>query len=941
MTDSGKRRSLTVSTIILCFRIWAYAQVEAGWVQGRVTNKTTSTGIEDIEVVLTNTAQGELLRSKTGGSGEFLLMGVPSGEYELRFRKEGFPEYVVHVRVQAGCNSVIEGQMAGEGSQVSSRIIAQWQRPVELWSCQVDRFGRTSMDNFPVARNIWNLLQTQHPPAVTETIDEGGFQTGVVQLIGVHGGTWTQNSYRWDGMNITNPYEPGKPLAYPTIGTLEELDVESTFHPAEIPAAGAEFGMISRRGGERFHGQAETYYLGDPFQSSNLDQRLRSFGFQTTPHFKRFPEAEFSFGGRVPLWQQWSYFASFGIQHLSRVIPDFATVPATTVSGGLLRLDGSVGPKDQLAGAISGQIVKNSNLGARPGLDPLATLLGNDRFELLQGHWLHRHSDRSISELSFGFSHSSPTDTLQHGVTTPSCTQLFTGKIRGSAPLESDSALSRFSLLGQMQSFRSSGRWRHQLRAGVDLEESLATEELRVYNGLQLFLFPGTSPAEVAEFNSPSHAMQRLREFSFFAEDGLQLGNEIFIRAGFNLNSSNAFLPKQVSGAGVFAPQRVFAGADHVVHWTTISPRSKIVVPFRSRLGTTRIIAGFSRYYHLLPASYADFANPNALSGALYRWNDRDQDGVFQRGEEGTLLRVFGGHYSSVDPNIKRPFTDEWGVALEHDFGRRIQTGARLLQRDSKRLVHTVNVGVPPSAYTPVTVLDPGDDGIPGTSDDRLLTVFNQDPRTLGQDRYLLTNPAGVSTTYKGVETNVTARFPDQGFVSISFTAYKSVGESNPGNSVFENDATVVGTRFDSPNTTRNARGRLFFDRAYLARIAAHEQIPFGIQLSSVVAYFDGLPFGRKLIIPDLNQGPFFVMATPRGKPGGVRTEFNMNFDQRVSREFKLRSTRLSLILDTFNLLNLNRNLREFDITGPLFAKRKPTEVENPRVFRIAAKLSF
>jgi hypothetical protein len=75
---------LILSTIILCFQIWAYAQVEAGWVQGRVTDKTTGTGIEDIEVVLTNTAQGELLRSKTGGSGEFLLMGVPSGEYELR-----------------------------------------------------------------------------------------------------------------------------------------------------------------------------------------------------------------------------------------------------------------------------------------------------------------------------------------------------------------------------------------------------------------------------------------------------------------------------------------------------------------------------------------------------------------------------------------------------------------------------------------------------------------------------------------------------------------------------------------------------------------------------------------------------------------------------------------------------------------------------------------
>jgi len=122
--------------------------------------------------------------------------------------------------------------------------------------------------------------------SVPGNIDEGGFQTGIIQLLGVHGATWTQNGYRWDGMNITNPYEPGKPLTYPMLGTVEEMNAASTFHSAEISAAGADFEMISRRSPEKFHGQAEAYYLGEPFESSNLDSRLRSFGFQTTPHFK-------------------------------------------------------------------------------------------------------------------------------------------------------------------------------------------------------------------------------------------------------------------------------------------------------------------------------------------------------------------------------------------------------------------------------------------------------------------------------------------------------------------------------------------------------------------------------------------------------------------------------------------------------------------------------
>jgi hypothetical protein len=433
--------------------------------------------------------------------------------------------------------------------------------------------------------------------------------------------------------------------------------------------------------------------------------------------------------------------------------------------------------------------------------------------------------------------------------------------------------------------------------------------------------------------------MQRLREYSFFAQDGFQSGR-FLIRAGLNLNRSNAFLPKQTSGAGVFATVRAFGGASHVVSWTSLSPRIKVVIPLHGSLGDTRIIAGYSRYYHLLPASYADFANPNALGGALYTWNDKNQDGAFQRGEEGTLLRVFGGPYSSVDPNLKRPYTDEFGLAAEQNLGPGIQAGVRLLERNSRRFVHTVNVGVPPSAYSPVTVIDPGDDGIPGTNDDRLLTVYNQNPGTLGQDRYLLTNP-GLNSTYKGVEANVTGHFAGQDFVSASFTAYKSEGETNPGNSVLENDPGVIGTLFDSPNTTINSRGRVYFDRAYVAKITAHEQIPFGIQLTTIVAYFDGLPFGRKLIVPNLNQGPIFVMATPRGEPGGFRTQFNMNFDQRASRDFQLRSMRMSLMLDTFNLLNLNRSLTEYDITGPLFAQRKPVVVENPRVFRVGARLTF
>jgi hypothetical protein len=938
------RSLIAVAIIVICgFSNLAYGESDRGWIRGTFTDQLTATGVENVEVTLVDASGRDVLRTRSSSSGEFLLYAIPSGTYDIIFQKPDLPEYRLYsVRVRAGCESTIHVQMEQTRSNVQSAAISGWQQTAaDLWSCQLDLFDQIRIRNLPAARNVWYLLQSQAPSSVTDHIDEGGLQAGAIQLVGVHGGTWTQNSYSWDGFNITNPYEPGKPLTYPFFGMLQEFRIANGSDSAETTAAGADFQFISRHSGATFHGEAQAYDLGEPFQSSNLDDRLRRFGFDTTPHFNRFPEGEGSFGGPVRHQQRWAYFASFGAEHVSRVVPEFAATPITNVYSGLLRADGKLGSEDQVNGLLSGQIVKNSQLGARPGIDPTATLLGNDRFELLQGHWMHRYDARTASDLRFGFSHSSPTDTLHHGITTPSYTKLFTNEESGAAPMESDSALSRVSLSGQTEFLRNAGtNWRHQIHIGGDLEESLATEERRVFGGIQLFLFPGTTPSEVAEFDSPSHAMQRLREFSLFAEDDLRSKFGIVLHLGVNLNSSNTFLPKQTSGVGVFVPVRLFAGNRHVVSWASVSPRATVTIPVWKGSGAPRFTAGYSRYYHLLPASYADFANPNALGGAVFRWNDRNQDGIFQSGEEGTLLRVFGGPYSSVDPNLRRPFTDEWRLGMEQDAGP-IRMGVRLIERNSTRFVHTVNTGVPASAYTPVPVVDPGDDGLVGTADDHTVTVYNQDASTLGQDRYLLTNPPGLNATYRGVESNITARFAEQGVASISFTAFKSVGDSNPGNSVLDNDPAIIGTLFDNPNTRINSLGRLFFDRAYVAKVAAYEEVPLQFRLGSVISYFDGLPFGRKLVIPDFNQGPFFVMATPRGEPGGFRTQYNLTFDQRLSRDFDLGSRRLTVILDIFNVLNLNKSLREFDVTGPLFAQRKPLDVENPRGFRLGAKLTF
>ena len=921
-----------------------HAQVSSGWIEGRVRNPSRQ-GIEGVYVLAAKDGRGLPVHALTNSAGDYRFVALPPGTYALEFRKPGYaPGVVTGVIVESGGTSFTNVQMQNSSPTTKTSFEALWPgKPEEPWAADYGSvFDQARLAVLPSARNIWAALENQEPSTITNAPEEGGFTTGIIALAGVLGSSWTQNAYRLDGINVTDPFDTGKPLVFPDPSSLQEIQTSAALHSAELGAPGGSFNMTSREGGQEFHFGAETYYLGKPFQSSNLDGRLRGLGYSTVPHFNQFGEGEFSLSGHVPrTGKKWFFFATLGIQDLTKSIPDFSSTPQTTVRSALVRFDGRLSPRDQFALMSTDQIVNNSNLDAGPGIAPSATLRGHDRFEVVQGHWTHYRSSDFMWQVLGGFSHASPTDTIQRGVNDAARIDLFTGNLAGAAPLESDSARSRFSLVGQGQRRLDYLSWAHLLDFGFDLEESKSTEERRVLDGFQQLYFPAAVPSEVIEYNSPSHSKQRLRELSFYVEDRLKIASRIFLRAGLQLDSSNAFLPPQESLDGAFVPVRKFAGAASVISWTTLSPRIGLGVPVSNRFGGTRISGGYSRYYHLLPSSYANFANPTSLSGQVFLWNDRNGDGLFQRGEEGTMVRVFGGSYSSVDPHLKRPFTDELVLGLDQNVGSQLTIGIRGFRRIQNRLVQSVNVGVPAASYTPVSIADPGDDNIPGTSDDRVLTVFNQDPRTLGQDRYLLTNPPGLRSAYRGLEATIRANLARHGFVSISFAAFKAVGQTNPGNTEFENDPGVIGSLFESPNSLLNAQGRIFFDRAYVSKIASCIRLPLGFYSGSVIKYADGLPFGRKLVIAGLNQGPFLVMATPRGQPGGFRTQFDLSFDQRLARDFSAGRYRISLMIDVFNLINRSNSLREFDISGPLFPLRKPTEIQNPRVVRLGLRLNL
>ncbi|HSP67892.1 MAG TPA: hypothetical protein VLN48_09205 [Bryobacteraceae bacterium] len=224
-----------------------------------------------------------------------------------------------------------------------------------------------------------------------------------------------------------------------------------------------------------------------------------------------------------------------------------------------------------------------------------------------------------------------------------------------------------------------------------------------------------------------------------------------------------------------------------------------------------------------------------------------------------------------------------------------------------------MNTGVPFSAYQPRTFLDPGPDARTGTSDDRVLPVYEQDPAAFGQDHFVLTNPSGLRMDQRGV---------------------------------------VIGSLYADPNTMLFASGSPAMDRSFAGKVWMYFPLPgrFGkLEIMNTAVFLGGYPYARRLLVTGLAQGPFVVDATPRGTSQGVtpgyRTDSVYDWNLKVSRSFEVRGLlhrgTLRASVEVFNLLNLGASLRVSDLTGPQFMRQIPLEMQPPRFARASVSWEF
>lgn len=876
---------------------------------------------------------------ETNADGEFVVV-LPYGKYLLAAGDGGRAS---GVRVAVGPLQTTRLDLWIDGSGGLHDVVQR--RSPGVWS-EAERAR-----GLPGATTLEGLLLNQEPASVTEPLDFTGLSDNRVGLESQRGYSWTDTQFKLLGMDATDSYQPGRPVIVPDIDALEGVVVRSDFAQTTSTSYGTEVGVFPAQPDASWHGALATADTGGFLSSSNLPPPAERGMVQQAERFRWFTHDSVQVAGPIAKWAD--LFATGGGQWSMQTVP--LAPPGNNQRSRLLwgdvRSRIRSGARDRFDALYSGSRINLNNWGMPDGMEELVGRRmspefdlpggfdgqnGADHFDFLQAGWTHRFSEDhglGVLEVRYGYSiahvDADPAEALGD-----STTDLVTGAVTGSPPMFTRAVRSRQSVAGDWQPvcFTAAGS-RHQIVAGAGWKSSSPQNRIIIPNNVNLITVNG-APAEVVEFETPDSSRSIIRSFESYAGDHVQLAAGLSLDLGILGDLSRGSIP--ANGNGQFVDAHPAVARPDLIVWNSVSPRAGFAwqVPHLERL---LLRATYFRLYSPLAGRYLDFGNPNSLNGSVYQWIDRSLDGQFEPGDVGTLLMRFGGAYSSISPSLQRPYADEFNLGAAFTLVPGNFAGIHLFRRDDKQRIAAIDTGAPASAFTPVTIIDPGPSGILGAFDNRPLVVYDQNPATLGKDEYLLTNPPGLRTESTGFVAEVGSQWRSL-LVRLSFEAERTYGPTNPGNAVFENDPGVIGALYMDPNTTAYAPDRSFTDRAYVGKMQASYTLPKawgGIEVGSTVAYMDGLLFRRDLLVTGLAQGPFLLPV------GDNRAEYAADWNLRILRAFRLPLGRIEAASDILNVINAGRKIQENDISGPSFNLRLPTAIQEPRQVRLVLRYEF
>ena len=238
-----------------------------------------------------------------------------------------------------------------------------------------------------------------------------------------------------------------------------------------------------------------------------------------------------------------------------------------------------------------------------------------------------------------------------------------------------------------------------------------------------------------------------------------------------------------------------------------------------------------------------------------------------------------------------------------------------------------------------VTIVNPGLDGIAGTSDD-LGTLEVYQRMNPDQDSALITNPSKGSYWVlddpkflaKGLEVRFSKRYSNRWQMNASYLYTRVLGNlTNPGSAYF----------YD-PNAFVNGYGEqgYLYGQPHQIKVQAQVLLPLDIEFGVSASLGSGITRGAFLFyrFPNYTYSQINILA-----PGETeRNPFRATMDVRVQKQIGIGGGKLSVMADVFNVLNSHPVVESFgQVDNANYAYGTIASIMAPRSFKIGLRFTY
>jgi hypothetical protein len=908
--------------------------------------------------------------------GRFRFPAVPPGFYSVTATHPGFRPASESATVSLGSTATVSLTLDPEVQELVAVTGAA--PPID----QVSTTTGTSYTDkvvaqLPVSRNYADIVKAN--PGV---LSDKGQTQGRSLALSIYGATSAENQWIIDGVNTTNVSKgtQGKAINNEFV---QEVEVKTGGYQAEYGGAlGGIINVITKSGGNTFHGDAFFYY------DSDATQAVREFDPAVDSDLSGMRLASYNrydygvdLGGYLIKDRLW-FFGAYDRVEFPAQVSRYVSIPEVPNTM-LFPLEGTdnlysgkltwnIGSGSTLVGTIFGDPTTNSGAGyadPRQGSvavqeifnpDPatwqfsrsiggtdyglrLNQILGTSGLATLQ---VARHQDSYLLvPTDAGLAVRFEDRRCEGGTPDEPCFSPGPVAVEGGLGLIDGRDNRSESLRDQIGGNLTFYRGDHEVKLGGGYQKG-RTDATSYYTGGQRVQlrnefgqeyyrhsFFAKSPDDLTPVDAPAAAA--VRDFGAYVQDTWRVASNVTLNAGlrFDRNWALNFAGNTVVDLRYWQPRVGFV-------WDPTCD------------GGTKVYGFVGRFSYTIPTAMAIKAYIGFNQAATYNFDREslEQDpGVLNHEEAETFFSTLG---VQSDSDIQGWSTNELTFGVERLLDPSFTVGLKGTYRDLRSALEE-RCDFDGELIDPCWLVTPGSEGQYAQGEAPWCTALDE------FNECFATGPATppAKRQYAGLELLARKTISNRFWVQFSYTLSSLRGnyDGAVGENILGQTDPGLNVDFDYAQMSHNGYGRLFLDRPHQARLDGYYVLPFGLSVGLQSWIRSGPPLNR------YGYFNFFygsvIQLDPRGSAGRMPAEWDANLTLAYPiRIGPVTATLQGYVFNVFNnQIRTDQDMvwaaeRPADYPDSLFDPTQPQSNPNygkivtrsdPRLFRAAVRISF